>query len=155
MKEAWSRHPVPARGDRPDVGSRCWQHCVARLDGGDLDADGKKAKRDFCHRAMDVHKPAPCITITTAYDNPSAGAFMIYGGMANRGHPGYPGSQPQFRKMSHQQAMRLMSIDITYPFMLMQIEYSDEQKCEVAHSARGLVEEKEGAHLGRRRREHD
>ena len=41
---------------------------------------------------------------------------MIYDGMATRGHPDYPGSQPQWRKMSHQQAMRLLSIDITYPF---------------------------------------
>jgi site-specific DNA-cytosine methylase len=80
-----------------------------------LDTDGKKVKRDFCHRAMDVYKPAGCIT--TAFDNPTSGAFLIYDGMANRGHPGYPGSQPQFRKMSHpEQAMRLMTIDITYPF---------------------------------------
>lgn len=114
VKEAFERRPLPAKGDRLDVGSKGWLNAVARLDGGDTDADGTQVGRAFNHLTMDKSKPSHCIL--TAFDNQTSGQFLIYDGMLDRQHPDYPGTRPQFRKMSHQQAMRLMSFDIAYPF---------------------------------------
>ena len=98
--EALLRWPRPEEG-RPVTGRRGLYHAKRRWSGWKTKRGEKKYKMEYAHAFHGLKTPMSCIT--TAFDNQTAGRFLIK-------------TKSGFRLLGEQEARRLMTFDINYPF---------------------------------------
>ena len=98
--EALLRWPRPEEG-RPVTGRRGLYHAKRRWSGWKNKRGEKKYKMEYAHACHHLKTPMSCIT--TAFDNQTAGRFLIK-------------TKSGFRLLGEQEARRLMTFDIHYPF---------------------------------------
>ena len=99
-REALQRLPRPEVGP-PVTGRRGLYHAKRRWSGWKTKRGGKKYTMEYAHACHDLKTPFSCIT--TAFDNQTAGRFLIK-------------TKSGFRLLGEQEARRLMTFDIHYPF---------------------------------------